>query len=467
MRHNIRLFEKSILAKKIILPIASILSITTIGGAYYAGNFTSQTQEEARLMYIIAFIVSLSGIVMSYCAVRKILRPLYVSNQNLEQQIDERTSDLKDSYDKLREFSVAMQNISNSIIITSYDGVIEYVNKAFLKNTGYTEEEAIGENARLLQAYDSKSLVYKEITKTIRSGNIWAGELQNKRKNGETYWEKANISPIFLEDGSFQKFITVKADITKEVRLQENLKSSYKKLKELDKKKDEFISIASHELRTPMSVIKGYVSLMIDGATGDTTDKQKDFLQKIFDNSNQLIALVNDMLDLAKLESGGMKFQCEPINIYDFTKEIESEFQTMYRKKNMSINLSTSIDKNIKVKSDQNNLKRVYANLLSNAFKFSPESSEVNIIFEEYSRSNRFIQVRVQDFGIGIAKDKIGIIFEKFQQATNHLQRDFEGTGLGLAIVKDIIEKSGGNISVKSQEGKGTTFIFTLPKSKE
>lgn len=467
MKEHVRLFENTILAKKIILPIASILVVTTIGGAYYAGNFTSQTAAEAKLMYIIAFIVTLSGISMSYCAVRKILRPLYISNKNLEQQVDERTKDLKESYEKLREFSVAMQNISNSIVITSYDGTIEYVNEAFRKNTGYTEKDALGQNARMLQAYDPNSSVYKEITKTIRAGKVWEGELQNKRKNGTIFWEKVNMSPIFLDDGSFQKFITVKADITKEISLQENLKTSYEKLKELDKKKDEFISIASHELRTPMSVIKGYASLMIEGAMGEITDKQKDFLKKIFENSNQLIALVNDMLDLAKLESGSMEFSFEAVNIYDFTKEMESEFHEMYSKKNIHISSSTRLGKGLEIKADKNNLKRVYTNLLSNAFKFSPESSKVHISIEKYARSNRFIQVLIKDSGIGIPEDKINSIFERFQQATNHLQRDYEGTGLGLAIVKDIISKFGGHISVKSQEGKGSTFIFTLPKSEK
>ena len=463
MKHS-QVDENSVIARKILFPIAFILAFTTMSGAYYAGNFTHQTKEEADFMYIIATIVTVSGIAMSYFAVRKILKPLYISNKHLEKEVDIKTEDLKGSYQKLNEFSVAMQNISNSIIMTGSDGSIEYVNEAFEKNTGYLEKEVIGKNSKLLQAKNPNAPIYNEITKVIYKGKVWTGELLDKRKDGTCFWQKTTVSPVFVKGKKFHKFITVKVDITKEINLRENLRKSYNKLKELDKKKDEFISIVSHELRTPMSIIKGYISLLRDGALGEVKTKQEEVLKKIFNNTNNLICLVNDMLDLGKLESGKIEMHCEDIYIHKFMLEIHQEFEEMYNAKGLLFTIVNHYERDVLVKSDREKLKRVLTNLLGNASKFTPEKGEISIHIEEYPRAKKYIQVRVKDSGIGIPKKNLKTIFNKFQQVANHFQREMEGTGLGLAIVKDIISKLGGRIFVKSVEGQGAEFIFTLPK---
>ena len=365
---------------------------------------------------------------------------------------------------KLEDFKLALDNSSDSIIIVNKEGNIEYVNQGFIKNTGYSKKEALGQNSIELQSCDPENKIYDEIKEKLSNGKTWSGELKNRKKNQEEFWERVTITPIFNDKNEIYKFVSVKKDITEEKKIQENLVSSYEKLLELDRRKDDFISIASHELRTPMTVIKGYASLLEDEILGQLNGKQKSYSRKIIDHTDHLIELVNDMLDLNKLESGKMDLKLNPCEIQSFLDRIQDDFAVMYKEKNIELKYQTEINKD-KVLADENKIMQVFNNLLRNAFKFTNNNGKVEILITELKEENNIIEFRVKDNGIGIPEDKIESIFNKFSQVDNHLQRDHEGTGLGLAIVKKIIENHQGTISVESQEGKGSIFIFTLPKA--
>jgi signal transduction histidine kinase len=243
--------------------------------------------------------------------------------------------------------------------------------------------------------------------------------------------------------------------VTKEVELKQNLMKSNEKLQELDKRKDEFISIASHELRTPLTVIKGYSALLSDGMLGDITEKQKAYLEKITLSANNLIELVNDMLDLSKITSGRMVVSKTEVNLFDFFTRSVENMTPLFESKGISLQLLFLLPPDMKVSTDEKRLWQVMNNLLGNASKFSESGTTVSCTVEKNDTHWWF---SVKDEGVGIPEDKLESIFEKFSQVENHLQRSSEGTGLGLPIVKEIVKLLGGEIFVESEISKGSCF---------
>ena len=251
--------------------------------------------------------------------------------------------------------------------------------------------------------------------------------------------------------------------VTERKRNLEALQESNKKLVTLSKMKDEFISVASHELRTPMSVIRTYASLLLEKTFGELNEKQKDFLERIFSNTTELVQLVNDLLDISKLDAGAMAFDFSDLNIEEFSHRLIENMQLVFKDKKIHLTCDVDLpdDKKI-VKVDSVRLNQVLTNLLGNALKFTPDEGDVSVFVVEHKQNPELIEVQVKDTGIGIAEEKQKVIFEKFGQAQETLQRDYEGTGLGLCITKTIVEKMGGTIWVESKPGQGSVFFFTL-----
>ncbi len=249
-------------------------------------------------------------------------------------------------------------------------------------------------------------------------------------------------------------------------RLVERLQRSNKLLFEANEKlsratqaKSEFLAHMSHELRTPLSIIIGFSELMIDKAMGKINDKQRQCLSDILDSTQHMLNLINDVLDLSKIESGKMELKLKNIAL---SKVIESLTRTMMpiltpRKQSLDVKIEDGLPP---VYADKAKIKQVLLNLLSNATWFSPDGGKLKI---EAVRKGDWCQVSVIDNGIGINKENQEQIFEPFCQLDNPLTRKKNGTGLGLTLVKQIIERHGGRIWVKSEYGRGSRFIFTLP----
>jgi len=230
-------------------------------------------------------------------------------------------------------------------------------------------------------------------------------------------------------------------------------------LKKLDKIKSNFLSVTSHELRTPMSVIKGYIQMMLKGNLGTISNEQKKALDIVLRHSNRLDALIQDILDISRLESGTMKFVPERTSVKNMVEQTIETIQSIADIKNIKI--SISLEENTPdLIIDQERVKQVIVNLLNNAIKFSCEGSIITIFVR---KTKDYVLFEIQDFGRGIPKDKQDKIFEIFYQADSERDRKFGGVGLGLAISRGIILAHGGNIWVESEPGKGSTFRLTLP----
>ena len=243
--------------------------------------------------------------------------------------------------------------------------------------------------------------------------------------------------------------------------MNKKLEESYQRLRESDKVKDEFMNIAAHELKTPLVPIIGYVNMLKDGSLGEVTEEERNSLEIISRNVERLKKLIDDILDISKLESGAMKFEMRDTQITEVIKNSVQDMQSYVRGRGLT--LKTRIQPDLPpIQGDKNRMMQVLTDLIDNAIKFTEKGG----IVIEAKRERDNIQVTVKDTGIGISRENIDKLFIKFYQIDSSLSRKYGGTGLGLAICKKIVEAHGGEIWVESGPGKGSIFHFTLPIKK-
>ena len=246
--------------------------------------------------------------------------------------------------------------------------------------------------------------------------------------------------------------------------LYEEIQEKNIKLEKLEKLKSEFVSIVSHELRTPLTAIKNALDIMLSGKTGDINEKMANFLNMGKRNVIRLSGIINDLLDLSKIEAGKMEYRFEKTNLKDPINMVLSTFKPTAQEKEIDFSANFDVDE-ANSYADSSKIEQVLSNLISNALKFTANKGRVEIILSE--KNSDYWQIAVKDTGIGISKENISKVFDKFQQIESSLSRKVGGTGLGLPIAQEFIFAHKGSIWVESEENKGTTFIFTLPKFNE
>lgn len=238
------------------------------------------------------------------------------------------------------------------------------------------------------------------------------------------------------------------------------LADELKRAKELDRLKSEFISTAAHQLRTPLSAVKWTLKMIIDGDLGVINSEQKTFLMQGYQSNERMIDLVNDLLNVARIEEGRFGYKFSLVQLEDLIENIIQEFVHRIEEKKIRFSFNKPPKPLAKAKIDPAKLRLVISNLIDNAIKYTPEMGEVTVSMK-YDTNN--IELSVKDSGIGIPKDQQNRLFTKFFRSDNALRMQTEGSGLGLFIVKNIIEKHKGKVRVESEENKGATFTFTLP----
>lgn len=330
--------------------------------------------------------------------------------------------------------STILESALDSIITVNHENLIVSYNPQTVKLFGYEEEEL--KNKNIDEFIPGLSSKLKQIDR------LGAIEFTAMRKNGENFPAELTISQMCVNHQVM--YVCVIRDITER--------------KKIEKMKNEFISIVSHELRTPLTSIKGAISLLLGQFVDRFTDKPKQLLEIANNNCDRLIRLINEILDIEKIESGKMSFKFEKINLKDLIHEsvrVNEEFA-----KKLQVKIRIEHEKDVFVSGDYDRLMQVLTNLLSNAIKFSHENGEVIVSMSTF---DQFVRILVKDHGKGIPKDFQSKIFGKFLQADSSATRGISGTGLGLSISKAIIESHSGKINFVSREGKGTTFYFDLP----
>lgn len=291
----------------------------------------------------------------------------------------------------------------------------------------------------------------------------------NKKKSGELYWESVKIAPIKDKKGIITHFVGIKEDITEEKRIHNELLITKEKAIEADKLKTSFLANMSHEIRTPMNAIMGFSSLLSDPTLNN--EEKDEFIQLINLNSNNLLTLIDDIIDIAKIEAGQLKIVNKDFKINNLLGEIHAtyhEINSQQNKDKIQLIWDKKNDPPLSlINSDPHRIKQVLSNIIGNAIKYT-EEGEIIFGFKiikniETNNSDKKIQFYIKDTGMGIPKDKLNIIFDRFRQADDSHTRIFGGTGLGLAISKNIAQLLGGDINVVSKVGKGSVFYFSIP----
>ncbi len=366
--------------------------------------------------------------------------------------------DKKNAEENALKLTKAVTESPASVVITDVNGNIEYVNPKFTSITGYSYEEVIGLNPRILKSGTTPESQYENLWKTIRSGKEWRGEFKNKKKNGEFFWEDISISPIFDDDYKISHYVAVKEDITDRKKIITQLIEARDKAEESDRLKTSFLQNISHEIRTPMNGIMGFLGLLRDP---DTTGEEKNLYFDIIEKSSQrMLSTINDIIDISKIEAGVVTLKKSSFFVDQIASDVVNFFRPEVEKKKMRISLK--IDNsvyNLEIKSDYEKIYATLTNLIKNSIKYSIKG-EINV---SVRKETDCVVFSVQDTGIGIPKEKLDIIFERFIQAESESVRTYEGAGLGLSIVKAYVELLGGRIFVESELGRGSRFTFTIP----
>ena len=366
----------------------------------------------------------------------------------------------KKAKEELLKLSRAITQSPAAIVITDLKGTIEFVNPAFTRITGYTTEEALGQNPSILQSGEHGSEFYKVLWETISAGKTWSGEFRNKSKTGEFFWESASISPVANAEGDIKNYVAVKEDITLRKQAMADLEKAKEAAEAAAQAKTDFLANMSHEIRTPLNAIYGMTSLMQDTPLND---EQQDFIKTIRDGSDTLLSVINDILDFSKIEAGKMELEEHPFRVRGCIEDTLDLLAEKAAKKMLELAYIIEDDVPPMVIGDVTRLRQILVNLLNNALKFTDKGEVVVLLKSMLLEKNQYeLQFSIRDTGIGIPKDKMGRLFKSFSQVDTSTTRKYGGTGLGLAISKELAEKMGGRMWVESEEGKGSTFHFTV-----
>jgi PAS domain S-box-containing protein len=348
---------------------------------------------------------------------------------------------------EVRRFQLAVESASDQIVMTDPEGTVIYANKALEKVTGFTSKEAIGKKAGALWGNLMEKSFYKNMWNTISvEKKSFSGQIKNKRKNGEIYHAEIHISPILNTNNTVQFFVAIERDITRE--------------KEIENIKDQFISSVSHELRAPMSAVKGLVSMLLKGDYGEMPDRFRQPLTNVALSAERQIHLINDLLNISRLQTGRMKFTLSDFSLSRIITEVVGALQATSRLKRITLGIEGQVD--TLVQADDIWVKQILENIIGNAVKFT---SEGNVIVS-YDMQGDLVNVVVSDTGVGISPSGQEELFSKFQQPNTTVLNKTIGSGLGLYISREVARKMGGEVSLRQSEpGKGSVFAVSLPKA--
>jgi signal transduction histidine kinase len=264
-----------------------------------------------------------------------------------------------------------------------------------------------------------------------------------------------------VAEGHFRRPLAISGDRSDEFgRLAESFRSMAAQLEELDRLKAEFVSIATHELKTPVNVMLGYLQLLQENVYGELTDRQRDIAATLVSQTQQLSRLIRQLLDVSRFDAGGGKLEVRPVVLSEFLDDLERAFRVLALQREVSFEVKSDRDIPHEVLWDPVRMNEVLGNLLSNAFKFTNKAGRVSLVV---GREGDHVRMEVSDTGAGIPRDQIPHIFEKFYQADTQAPLALRGAGLGLAIAKSIVTAHNGTIEVESRVGVGTTFTIRLP----
>lgn len=374
-------------------------------------------------------------------------------------------TDEKESQNEFKKLHQAIIQSPISVLITDKDGYIEFFNPAFCKISGWNDQEIIGKKPSILKSGFQPASFYEKLWKTISSGNEWQGEFKNRKKNGEYYWELASISPIKNNFGTITHYVKIAENISYLKKIEKDLKKAKQDAEIANNYKNLFLANMSHEIRTPINTIIGFSELI----KNENLPSQKRYKYSgiIEENSQSLLRLIDDIIDIAKIEANELKIKKEACSLGDLFSELEMTYNNfLKRKEKQNLELNFQIPEEAHhdvIFTDPYRLKQIINNLYLNALMHT-ERGQIEIGYTIINDNK--LRFFVSDTGTGIPPNRIKNIFKRFTQTDEASGFEAPGSGLGLSICKDLAALLGGDINVKSVEGEGSIFFLTLPYDK-
>ena len=364
---------------------------------------------------------------------------------NILEDVEEEKKKSELLVQEMNKFKLAVENTSDMVVISDAERNIVYVNPAVLETTGYTVEESMNTKCGTVWSSFLEEKVYANIWKVLLSKKTWNGQIQNTRKNEQVYESASTITPILDKDKNILFFVEISRDVTREA--------------DIDKAKTEFVSLASHQLRTPLSTINWYAEMLMAEDVGKLNTEQKQFMQEIYTGNQRMVDLVNSLLNVSRIELGTFMIEPEKCSIAEMITAELKELTPMVTEKGLTVDtkLSSSVPK---IMVDPKLMRIIVDNILTNAVKYTPKTGSIIVTL---SKKGKSAILKVQDSGYGIPETQKEKIFTKLFRADNVQEKDTTGTGLGLYMAKSILDHSGGKIWFESEEDVGTTFFVEIP----
>ncbi|OGW35753.1 MAG: hypothetical protein A2010_03020 [Nitrospirae bacterium GWD2_57_9] len=468
--------------------------------AYYA-SINRWTSEEVQfkvpawlgilgLVLGVTLLLSLAGSFILKHQVNARTRELKLITQEREQRIAERTLTLQKMNAKLQQEIEERARIEKALVASEakYRDIVEGANSVIMRWTpegritffntfaqnffGYPGEEILGRNiaGTIVPVQDSVGHDLSSLARDIaaRPEAYAINENENIRKNKDRVWVTWTNRPIRDDQGRVVEILSIGVDSTKRVQAEkelrcvlEDLAAAKERAEQADRLKSAFLATMSHELRTPLNSIIGFTGILRQGLAGPLNDEQRKQLEMVQQSSEHLLDLINDVLDISKIEAGQLQVGAAPFDLKASILKIVRTVQPLARKKGLELTVSIAEPVGVII-SDQRRAEQILLNLLSNAIKYT-EKGQVRV---DCSVRDGFVRTEVGDTGIGIREEDMLKLFRPFHQVETGLTRRYEGTGLGLSICKRLVELLGGKISAESEPGRGSTFCFTLPLKK-
>ncbi len=362
--------------------------------------------------------------------------------------------------DAFRTLNRAVEQCPDSVIITDNRGVIEYVNPYFEERSGYSLDEIGARKTIFLLRGIMPRSSYREMIQTVSEGRVWKGEFGIYAKSGERYWEQASVSPVLDKDKKVCHYICIMKDITVRKLAEENLKTALKKAETANASKSAFLANMSHEFRTPLNAIIGFNSLLASGPEDLIKGKVCEYATYAKEAGDHLLMLVNDLLDLAKIEANQLVLREQS---FELKATVDNVMRLVAEKAaDNQCELRANISNDFILYADNRRVTQILLNLVFNAVKFSKGGS---VSVEATDSSNGKITIR--DNGIGMSLEEIELALAPFGQAEGGcFSKKYDGAGLGLPIASNLMTLHNGSLSIESSPGKGTTIILTFPKGR-
>ncbi|MBF0179187.1 MAG: response regulator [Magnetococcales bacterium] len=459
-RDNRKIFYKSL---AVVLGVFLLFAWTSVVVHEFTDYFLHQndrTEERNRVVKgpeddilnrPIAFMLLLGGLLMSL-AIAWIVALFLVARRLSEQAEAEARRELEFQKRALDEHAI--------VSTTDIRGNIIYVNENFVAISGYSREELLGQNHRLVKSNEHGPEFYRQMWRTITSGRSWHGEVKNQARDGSYYWVRATIVPMLDELQKPFQYVSIRTDITAMKDLESSLRVAKEQAVAAARAKSDFLANMSHEIRTPMNAIIGLSHLCLQT---QLTTRQKDYLRKVHNSATSLLRIINDILDFSKIEAGRLAMETIDFTLEEVLGNLASMISLKAQEKRLEFLMETAPNIPPMLRGDPLRLGQILVNLANNAIKFT-DQGEVAVVTELLDKDESLLclQFTVRDTGIGMTEAQRNGLFRAFSQADTSITRKYGGTGLGLTIAKRLIEMMAGSIRVESEPGMGTRFIFTV-----